>query len=154
MDTGKIEDLRENGQTFAEMFEESLRRQDAVKEGEIVKGRVIEVREQSVLVDIGYKSEASVPLNEFSVVDGKPSVDVGQELDLYVESREDDTGLVTGQHGGLAGQQRRVFAEEFLGHGSASVTVPSMQPATSPPIHTPSASPSTWTTPSRPSTLP
>ncbi|MFC1610779.1 30S ribosomal protein S1 [Myxococcota bacterium] len=88
------EPLREDGQTFAEMFEESLRRQDGVREGEIVRGRVIELGAETVLVDIGYKSEATVPLSEFSVIDGKAGVEVGQELDLYVESREDETGLV------------------------------------------------------------
>jgi len=76
------------------MFEESLARQDAVKEGEIVKGRVLEVTEQHVLVDIGYKSEATVSSHEFTLVDGKPTVNVGDVLDLYVESREDDTGLI------------------------------------------------------------
>ncbi|OGQ89080.1 MAG: 30S ribosomal protein S1 [Deltaproteobacteria bacterium RIFOXYA12_FULL_58_15] len=88
------EPLREDGQTFAEMFEESLQRQDAVREGEIVRGKVIEVGGDKVLVDIGYKSEATVSLSEFSIIDGKASVTVGQEIDLYVESREDDTGLV------------------------------------------------------------
>ena len=55
-------ELREDGQTFAEMFEESLTRQDAVREGEIVKGRVLEVGKESVLIDIGYKSEAAVSI--------------------------------------------------------------------------------------------
>src|SRR5437867_58940 len=50
------EPLREEGKTFAEMFEESLQNQDAVKEGEIVRGRVIELRKDSVSVDIGVKA--------------------------------------------------------------------------------------------------
>jgi len=86
--------LREDGLTFAEMFEESLQKQDAVKEGEIVKGRVIEVGKDFVLVDIGYKSEASVSTSEFSLADNKPAVAVGDVIDVYVESREDDSGLV------------------------------------------------------------
>ncbi|MBI5509177.1 MAG: 30S ribosomal protein S1 [Deltaproteobacteria bacterium] len=94
MDTHKTEELREGGQTFAEMFEESLARQDAVKEGEIVKGRVLEVTPDFVLVDIGYKSEATVSAHEFMSVEGKPSVAVGDVIDLYVESREDDTGII------------------------------------------------------------
>ncbi|MEZ0315183.1 MAG: 30S ribosomal protein S1 [Myxococcota bacterium] len=86
--------LREDGLTFAEMFEESLQKQDAVKEGEIVKGRVIEVGKDFVLVDIGYKSEASVSTSEFSFIENKLSVSVGDTIDVYVESREDDSGLV------------------------------------------------------------
>ena len=89
---GKV--LREDGQTFAEMFEESLARQDAVREGEIVRGRVLEVGKDQVLVDIGYKSEAAVSVSEFTVVEGALSVKVGDTIDVYVESREDDSGLV------------------------------------------------------------
>jgi len=85
---------REGGQTFAEMFEETIARQDAVKEGEIVKGRIIEVGKDSVLVDIGYKSEASVPLSEFTIIEGTPGIQPGDVIDLFVESREDDSGLV------------------------------------------------------------
>lgn len=89
---GKV--LREDGQTFAEMFEESLARQDAVREGEIVRGRVLEVGKDQVLVDIGYKSEAAVSVSEFTSIDGHPTVKVGDTIDVYVESREDDSGLV------------------------------------------------------------
>src|SRR5690242_7657135 len=87
-------ELREGGQTFAEMFEESLTKQDAVKEGEIVKGRVIEIENDMVLLDIGYKSEATVQLSEFTSVEGSPGVKVDDIVDVYIESREDDSGLV------------------------------------------------------------
>ena len=87
-------ELREGGQTFAEMFEESLGRQDAVREGEIVKGRVLEVGKDQVLVDIGYKSEAVVNISEFSMLEGAAQVAVGDSIDVYIESREDDSGLV------------------------------------------------------------
>jgi len=88
------EPKREDGQSFAEMFEESMRQRDAVREGEVVKGRVIEVAKDSVLLDIGYKSEASVPLSEFTTIEGEPGIQEGDEVDVYVESREDDSGLV------------------------------------------------------------
>lgn len=86
--------LREDGLTFAEMFEASLQRQDAVKEGEVVAGRVIEVGKDHVLIDIGYKSEATVSLSEFTVIEGEPKVVVGDSIDVFVESREDESGLV------------------------------------------------------------
>ena len=86
--------LREDGQTFAEMFEESLTRQDTVREGEIVRGRVLEVGRDQVLLDIGYKSEAQVSTSEFPSQDGQPTIKVGDSIGVYVESREDDSGLV------------------------------------------------------------
>ena len=80
------------GESFAELFEESLKRED-VKEGDIVHGRVIQVTKDYVVVDIGYKSEGSVPIAEFPLVDGKPDVKEGQEIEVLLESREDENGL-------------------------------------------------------------
>jgi small subunit ribosomal protein S1 len=90
----QTQELREDGQTFAELFEASLLGKDSIREGEIVRGTVIEVSGEHVLVDIGYKSEATISLSEFSVMEGVPKVEVGDELEVYVESREDDAGLV------------------------------------------------------------
>ncbi len=90
----QTEELREDGMTFAELFEESLKTQDEVKEGEVVRGRVIEVTKDFVLLDIGYKSEATVSLSEFSIIDGQKEVKPGEEVEVYIESREDDSGLV------------------------------------------------------------
>jgi len=59
--------------------------------GEIVKGRVIEVRPKEVLVDIGYKSEGVVSANEF--IDIK-TVKIGDEVDVLIEKLEDKEGMV------------------------------------------------------------
>lgn len=88
-------ELNQEGESFAELFEESLKRQDAVKEGEIVRGTVLEVTKDAVLVDIGYKSEATVSLSEFSTLDGEAEqIGPGDAIDVFVESREDETGQV------------------------------------------------------------
>ena len=49
-------------ESFAALFEASLQDRTEVREGEVVKGTIIEVREDNVLVDIGYKSEATIAL--------------------------------------------------------------------------------------------
>lgn len=59
--------------------------------GEIVKGRVIEVRPKEALVDIGYKSEGVIPGNEF---DDIKAVKVGDEVDVLIEKLEDKDGMV------------------------------------------------------------
>ena len=79
-------------ESFAAMFEESLKRED-VKEGDIVRGRVIQVAKDYVVVDIGYKSEGQVPIQEFPIVDGKPSIKEGDEIEVLLESRENENGL-------------------------------------------------------------
>ncbi len=59
--------------------------------GEIVKGRVIEIRNKEALVDIGYKSEGVVAGNEF---DDIKTVKVGDEVDVLIEKLEDKDGMV------------------------------------------------------------
>ena len=59
--------------------------------GEIVTGTIIEVRSKEVLVDIGYKSEGSVPASEF---DDISEVKVGDEVNVLIERLENREGMV------------------------------------------------------------
>ena len=62
-----------------------------ITEGEIVAGTVLDVAENSVVVDIGFKSEGAIPLSEFA----DPSeVEVGQEIEVYLEDVEDQEGQI------------------------------------------------------------
>src|SRR5262245_53583264 len=79
-------------ESFAALFEESLKRED-IKEGAIVRGRVIQVTKDHVVVDIGYKSEGQVPLEEFAGADGTAQVKAGDEIEVFLESRENENGL-------------------------------------------------------------
>ncbi len=76
---------------MAQIYEESFR---DIAEGDIVKGRVLEVRPDSLLIDIGYKSEGVIPLKEFCLPSGEVSIKVGDVVDVYLEEREDNEGLV------------------------------------------------------------
>ena len=73
-------------------MEEALKHSDKrFAAGEIVSGTIIEVRPKEVLVDIGYKSEGSVPAHEFEDV---KTVKVGDEIDVLIEKLEDKEGMV------------------------------------------------------------
>ncbi len=61
-----------------------------IREGQILRGTVIEVRDNEVLLDIGFKSEGVIPLDEF----GGAEVKVGDQYDVFLESLEDQDGLV------------------------------------------------------------
>ena len=86
MDTGE--------ESFAAMFEESLKK-DSIKEGGIVKGRVISIAKDFVVIDIGYKSEGQVPAEEFlsPTGDGTLIIKEGDDVEVYLESRENENGL-------------------------------------------------------------
>jgi small subunit ribosomal protein S1 len=63
--------------------------------GEIVKGKIIEVRPKEVLVDIGYKSEGVIPATEFEDI---KTVKVGDEIDVLIEKLENKEGTVVLSH--------------------------------------------------------
>ena len=83
-----------NEPSFAELLEQSYAR-DEVAEGEIVHGTVVSVSKDHVLVDVGYKSEGMVPLHEFPMMNGSVQVKAGDKVDVLVESRENDNGLIS-----------------------------------------------------------
>src|SRR5438067_6010828 len=78
---------------FAALLAESFG-QDSVKEGEILRGTVITVGKDYAIVDVGYKSEGQVPLEEFRTADGQIGVKPGDVVDVLLESRENDMGMV------------------------------------------------------------
>jgi small subunit ribosomal protein S1 len=86
-------------ENFAAMLEESFKGKGTakggeLKENEIVRGTVVQLTKDYAVVDIGYKSEGQVPLQEFGLVEGKPNVKVGDAVEVLLESRENDTGMV------------------------------------------------------------
>lgn len=73
---------------MAALYEETLR---SFSEGAIVTGRVLDVRPNEVLVDIGYKSEGLLPISEFKTPD---EVKPGDQIEVLLEKLEDDQGMV------------------------------------------------------------
>jgi len=63
----------------------------SIEEGEIVKSRVLEIRENLVVLDIGFKSEGTIPLEEFKDM---PELKVGDEVEVLLEHLEDSEGSV------------------------------------------------------------
>ena len=74
---------------FETLFEESLR---TVKPGGVVKGRVVGITSTHVLIDVGYKSEGGIPIQEFSDRHGNLQVKVGDEVDVFFDSPEGENG--------------------------------------------------------------
>ncbi len=63
----------------------------SIEEGEIVKAHVLEIRENLVVLDIGFKSEGTIPLEEFKDM---PDLKVGDEVEVLLEHLEDQEGSV------------------------------------------------------------
>jgi len=78
-------------QALLEMYDQSLR---TLAEGEVVRGRVLRVGPTGVIVDVGYKSEGIIDLDEFTGLDGGTHVNVGDEIDVLLEKTENRDGYV------------------------------------------------------------
>jgi small subunit ribosomal protein S1 len=78
-------------QALLEMYDQSLR---TLAEGEVVRGRVLRVSAAGVIVDVGYKSEGIIDVEEFMGPDGAPHVNVGDEIDVLLEKTENRDGYV------------------------------------------------------------
>lgn len=84
----KKTDENENS-SFAELYESSIK---TFAEGEIVKGKVLEIRGgKEALIDINYKSEGILSLDEFS---DPSSIKVGDEVEVMFESLEGENGMI------------------------------------------------------------
>jgi small subunit ribosomal protein S1 len=83
------EDLEITAEELDRLYEESLKH---IQEGEIVRGRVVQIGRDSVLVDVGYKSEGVIDLDEFP--DRGRDLEIGEELDVLLEQKEDSEGQV------------------------------------------------------------
>lgn len=77
---------------FAAMLEDESSQRSAVAEGAIAQGRVLEITGDTVLVDIGEKSEGRIDADEFRDREGNLTIKAGDTVDVYVESRENEYG--------------------------------------------------------------
>ena len=73
------------------MYDESMRH---LNEGQIVTGHVIAITGNHVIVDVGYKSEGLIPINEFTDHEGTTHVAEGDEVEVLLEKTEDAEGYV------------------------------------------------------------
>jgi small subunit ribosomal protein S1 len=87
------ENLTSGEENFAELFAASQSAQE-IKEGEVVDGTVVSVTDDYATVDIGYKCEGLVPLQEFKDAQGVAHVAVGDVVSVYLERMELENGFM------------------------------------------------------------
>ena len=80
--------------SFEDLFENSLKE---LKAGNVVVGTVVQVNPDSVVVDVGGKSEGLIPINEFLDEQGqvKTDIKVGDQFDVLIERTENENGLIS-----------------------------------------------------------
>ncbi|MFC1548802.1 30S ribosomal protein S1 [Candidatus Omnitrophota bacterium] len=83
---------KQQNEDLARLYDESI---NDIKEGQILKGKIVQIGEKEILVDVGYKSEGVVHKSEFSDI---KELKVGDVIDVMLESKENDMGMVVLSH--------------------------------------------------------
>lgn len=91
-DTNKI--TLNNDEDFESLLNETFEAKSSLREGRIVRGEVIHIGKDNVVIDVGYKSEGEISLSEFIDAKGDVSVKVGDSVDIFLETLENDDGLI------------------------------------------------------------
>ncbi len=73
-------------QSLASLYDNSFR---DIKEGEIISGKIVGISDDNIVIDVGFKSDGSIPRNEFNATE---EIKVGAEVDIVIESVEDEEG--------------------------------------------------------------
>ena len=77
---------------FEKLLQDSIQGKE-FKAGSVVKGKIIDIKEDFVVVDINYKSEGIIPKSEFRLLKDQ-EVEVGQEVEVYIDRIENESGVV------------------------------------------------------------
>lgn len=80
-----------NELSFQELYEQSL---EGIQEGNVASGQIVAIDNEFVLVDIGYKSEGQIHINEFMDAAGNLKAEVGDSVDVLLVKKEDKNGRI------------------------------------------------------------
>jgi len=83
-----VTDSKKKTKTVEELYYSTLR---PICEGEVVKGKIAQIRNGEALIDIGYKSEGVISLSNF---DSPENLKVGDEMEVLIETKENQEGMV------------------------------------------------------------
>lgn len=79
---------------FAQLLEKKEGK-TSLEEGGLVRGKIVQITDNFAIIDIGFKSEGRISINEFKDRSGELTIKPGDEVDLLLENIEDDQGFIT-----------------------------------------------------------
>src|SRR5512138_633572 len=85
---------KEEENTFEMLLAAYEGRTQSFSEGEVIKGKVIAISGGGVIVDVGFKSEGIIPIEQFMNDRGQVSIKTGDTVDVFLEQTEDSHGYV------------------------------------------------------------
>ncbi len=83
--------VKEDEMNFKELYEQSL---NQFQYGDIATGKVVQIKEDRIMVDVGWKTEGFIPVDEIKDADGNINIAVGDEIDVFIDRRDSEGNLV------------------------------------------------------------
>lgn len=82
---------KEESMDFKALFEQSL---NQLQYGDIARGKVVQIKDDRVMVDVGWKTEGYIPAGELKDARGKINIAVGDEIDVFIDKRDSEGTLI------------------------------------------------------------
>ncbi|MBN1474907.1 MAG: 30S ribosomal protein S1 [Syntrophaceae bacterium] len=82
---------KEDIMDFKELYEQSL---NQIKYGDIARGKVVQIANEMVMVDVGWKTEGFIPAAEVKDAQGNINISVGDEIEVFIDKRDSDGNLI------------------------------------------------------------
>jgi len=82
---------KEEEMDFKELYEQSL---NQIQYGDITTGKVVQIKDDRVMVDVGWKTEGFIPIGELKDARGNINISVGDEIDVFVDKRDSEGNLI------------------------------------------------------------
>lgn len=76
---------------FKELYEQSL---NQLQYGDIARGKVVQITNDMVMVDVGWKTEGFIPASELRDAQGNTNISVGDEIEVFIDKRDSDGNLI------------------------------------------------------------
>ena len=83
--------VKEEEMDFKELYEQSL---NQFQYGDIATGKVVQIKDDRVMVDVGWKTEGFIPIDEIKDARGNINISVGDEIDVFIDKRDSEGNLV------------------------------------------------------------
>jgi len=82
---------KEDDMGFKELYEQSL---NQLQYGDIAKGKVVQIKDDMVMVDVGWKTEGFIPAEELKDAQGNIHISVGDDIEVFIDKRDSDGNLI------------------------------------------------------------
>lgn len=82
---------KEESMGFKELYEQSL---NQLQYGDIARGKVVQIANEMVMVDVGWKTEGFIPIDEVRDAQGNVTISIDDEIDVFIDRRDSEGNLV------------------------------------------------------------